>query len=478
MRWYLPLIFFIPAFASAEDYYWKIRDASWPQQYSSPVSACQAYAQRTYGAGGYYEYRSVTRVNDTSFLCYLRAFNADGSIAVSNQLAGYVDRFGTTCPANTTYDTQTGECKGDPCQPTIGQVAIHRHRAGEFTGMGEIGARVDPPGSVCRQQCQYAFNFKPVRSYRFDNGDPAGVFIGYEYVGNGVSCVGSEPQFAEPSDGMPTAESQSECTNKVVHADGSQSYDCQATELNIEPGNMDCYVGEVGGVLDCVGKKPTPSLTETKVDQEIVEKPNADGSTTTTTTTETTVTKCVGTNACTTSTTTNVNNSKTNADGTSGGESSTCKGAGCKGEGESEEESEESEREATVGECQAPIACSGDAIDCAVLQQQKEQRCLAEEMADFEGNESDIEAMFEGEKFDLDEGEGDIEVPSFIQQGTRFLPATCPQDKSFNLSTAGGRTFALSFEPLCQAASDLSGLFVAVATIFAALYVGRAVGGQ
>ncbi|ARS51438.1 hypothetical protein PSMEN_19045 [Ectopseudomonas mendocina] len=99
-------------------------------------------------------------------------------------------------------------------------------------------------------------------------------------------------------------------------------------------------------------------------------------------------------------------------------------------------------------------------------------------MADYDGKKSDIESLFEGDKFDLEEGDGDIDVPSFIQQGTRFLPATCPQDKSFNLSTAGGRTFALSFEPLCQAASDLSGLFVAVATIFAALYVGRAVGGQ
>ncbi|AVO56370.1 hypothetical protein C7A17_22405 [Ectopseudomonas mendocina] len=99
-------------------------------------------------------------------------------------------------------------------------------------------------------------------------------------------------------------------------------------------------------------------------------------------------------------------------------------------------------------------------------------------MSDYAGKKSDIEGLFEGEQFDLQEGQGDIEVPSLIRQGTRFLPATCPQDKSFNLRTAGGRTFALSFEPLCQAASDLSGLFVAVATILAALYVGRSVGGN
>ncbi|RRW34769.1 hypothetical protein EGJ44_13415 [Ectopseudomonas oleovorans] len=105
-------------------------------------------------------------------------------------------------------------------------------------------------------------------------------------------------------------------------------------------------------------------------------------------------------------------------------------------------------------------------------------RCHAEEQADFEKHKPAIEAAVQGDKFQLDEGSGVIDVPSFINQGTRFLPSSCPADESFSLTTAGGGTFQLSYEPLCRAASDLSGLFVAVATVLAALYVGRAVGGQ
>jgi len=123
------------------------------------------------------------------------------------------------------------------------------------------------------------------------------------------------------------------------------------------------------------------------------------------------------------------------------------------------------------------VKCTGDAVQCAILRQQKELRCHAEKQADFEKHKPAIEAAVQGDKFQLEEG-SEIQLPSFINQGTRFLPATCPSAESFSLRTGGGRSFQLSYEPLCRAASDLSGLFVAVATVLAALYVGRSVGGQ
>ncbi|WP_312716936.1 virulence factor TspB C-terminal domain-related protein, partial [Stutzerimonas nitrititolerans] len=100
------------------------------------------------------------------------------------------------------------------------------------------------------------------------------------------------------------------------------------------------------------------------------------------------------------------------------------------------------------------------------------------EMTDFEKHKPGIEAAVTGDKFELNEGNGVIDVPSFVNQGTRFLPSTCPAAEKFSLTMAGGRSFEISYEPLCRAASDLSGLFVAVATVLAALYVGRSVGGQ
>ncbi|WP_425090094.1 virulence factor TspB C-terminal domain-related protein [Stutzerimonas stutzeri] len=150
------------------------------------------------------------------------------------------------------------------------------------------------------------------------------------------------------------------------------------------------------------------------------------------------------------------------------------------GSGGGNGDGEEGEDDSSVGgePCDATLTCEGDAVQCAILRQQKELRCHAEEQADFEKHESAIEAAVTGDRFQLDEGSGVIDVPSFINQGTRFLPSACPAAESFSLTTAGGSTFQLSYEPLCRAASDLSGLFVAVATVLAALYVGRGVGGQ
>src|SRR5690606_18824671 len=105
------------------------------------------------------------------------------------------------------------------------------------------------------------------------------------------------------------------------------------------------------------------------------------------------------------------------------------------------------------------------------------QRCHAEEQADFESKKADIEALFQGEKFDLDTNE--VAADGFINSAARFLPSSgCPSPENINLRTNGGHSFELKYEPLCQAASDLSWLIVSVASLLAALYVGRSLGGS
>ncbi len=464
-------------FVFAVDYYYM--RSGWHDHYLTVQAACDHY----YSIAGS-NYRHIA-IHGGPAIYQCEHYNTNGQIRYIQ-----INRHGDGCSAGSTFDPDIGECKepeSDKCEPTIGAEVEHRHRAGEFTGAGVIAGRVDPPGSVCRSECQYAFSGSaPSRAYRFENGDPIGVFLAFKYRGNGVSCTGNESEFAQPSDGTPVVEKQSECTTKITDAEGRQRYDCQATELNIDPGNMECSLGTVGGELQCIPKPPSPKLTDKKIDQEITEKTNPDGSKDTTTTTTTTTTQCTGVKSCSTSTTTNVSNNHTKADGTPGGESNTCTGPGCKDadgktQEEREEEEEKSESKVTGGQtCEAAPACEGDAVQCAILKQQYEARCDFEESEDFEASKADIKGLFEGQgdKFKLDEGRGDIDVPSFINQGTRFLPATCPAAESFSLTTAGGRTFSLSYEPLCRAASDLSGLFVAVATILAALYVGRSVGGN
>lgn len=477
----LLISFFYVASSYADDYYWKTTTSSSNSSpsFSSAVLACDYLWSN---AGQYYANQGYSKL-DINFQGPTQAtcrFTGGGSY-------GTVYRFGTSCPQNHTYNSSTGECvtpEPSRCESTIGSRIFRKAYIGVVGPMGTVTNRNDPPGAICISQCQYVFTTTPAQNiYHFPMGEPPGAYGNYEYLGNGVDCI--EPDYIEPDvKDVPYSHKTSECSNKIVHSDGSQTYDCRASELNVDPGNMNCSVGEVNGVMTCVPKSPVPKHSEKNVDQQIQERTHPDGSSTTTTTTTTTNTSCVGVNACTTTTTTNVNTSGKNADGSPGQTSNTCTGPGCKNGGDGsnvgDEKGEEEgvERDATVGACGAPIACQGDAIDCAILEKQKEQQCFAEEMSDFDGKKSDIEGLFQGENYQLDEG-STIDAPSFINQGTRFLPASsCPSDETFNLSMAGGHSFSLSFEPLCRAASDLSGLFVVITTVLAALYVGRSVGGN
>ncbi|WP_435606320.1 virulence factor TspB C-terminal domain-related protein [Pseudomonas knackmussii] len=142
-----------------------------------------------------------------------------------------------------------------------------------------------------------------------------------------------------------------------------------------------------------------------------------------------------------------------------------------------EEEEKPPEREAAGDECDAPLTCSGDAIDCAVLTQDKALRCAYEKQNDYDKHKDEIKTAVTGQKFEIDDST-EVQIPSFINQGTRFLPAACPADKSFSLQTGGGRTFTLTYGPLCSLATDLGYLIVIAVGCFCVLYVGRSLGGE
>lgn len=348
-----------------------------------------------------------------------------------------------------------------------------------------------PPSSICESGCLYNRTATVKGCNRFledtTGKDLNSVYCKVVYQGAGSQCTSNnpppgsvfdQPPSKPPADSTPQFTSESLCGDWVTNADGSQSRNCTSSEKLKEPGQLNC--DNAGDYLHCTTGKPAPRFEDTSKTEETTKTTNPDGSSKTETTTTTDKTVCVGTKPCTSTTAEESSTSETNADGKPGDETKSCTGSGCTpDEGESEDEGEEGpERLASAGSCDAAFSCSGDPIDCEVLRQQKEQLCLAEEMTDFPKQQSAIEAAVTGDRFQLDEGSGVIDVPSFINQGTRFLPSACPAAESFSLTTAGGRTFQLSYEPLCRAASDLSGLFVAVATVLAALYVGRAVGGQ
>ena len=311
---------------------------------------------------------------------------------------------------------------------------------------------IEPPDSVCANSCQYAFGFTPASNvYVYSSGDPSGVFGVYSYTGNGIECnedtrkqPGNPGQQTDP-DETPTPDPDNQCPD---------GYAWNGTFCSKEPPPPCDPEVEVGGCDDTENPDPDePGDGDEDGDGEGEGDGDGDGE----------------------------GEGEGDGDGEGEGEGD---GEG-NGEGDGEAECDPAKdpnkcgKSSVEGEaCDAEVKCTGDAVQCAILRQQKELRCHAEEQADFEKHESAIEAAVQGDKFKLDEGSSEIELPTFVNQGTRFLPASCPAAETFSLRTSGGRSFEISYEPLCRAANDLSGLFVAVATVLAALYVGRSVGGQ
>ncbi|WP_256676016.1 virulence factor TspB C-terminal domain-related protein [Pseudomonas sp. SCB32] len=474
--------------AQAEDYYWQYYGYNVTRA-PTPAGACQGmmdYWNRPDGL--YVDTMLSVSVSGSSGTCYYQTLTkATGKIT---QHSGKLVRFGDGCTAPKVYDKDIGECivpEKDKCLSTIGQMVEHQHKIGALSEGGVVlqNTRTEPPGSLCQGSCQYASTGEaPSRCYRFmEGGDQNSGFCVFRYKGNGVICPNTDPTPNTPPAALPTREKSNECTNKVTDAEGRVHYSCLATDTFKEPGNMQC--GEVNGVFGCKEGKPSPTQKQTETKTEVSEKTASDGSSTTSTTTTTTTTNCSGVNACSSTTSVTNGTSKTNADGTSGGESSSCTGTGCKASDkpgeenkDDKEEEEEPEREVSgTDDCDASVQCSGDAIDCAMVEQQKKLRCEVEKQGDFEKNKGQIEAAVKGDKFQLTD-DLEVEAPSFLNSGTRFLPSSCPTDKTFSLRTNGGRTFAFTYAPLCAAASDLGVLLLIGTSVFCALYVGRAFGGE
>ncbi|WP_312485524.1 virulence factor TspB C-terminal domain-related protein [Stutzerimonas nitrititolerans] len=459
--------------ASAEDlyYYWVVTGSQ--EHYPSARQACEAWFSRlSQSVQGSQGPMYMVFDNETTARCRL-TYGSSSAAAV---------RSGMGCAPGSTYDPTTGECvasEEDKCVSTEGQIISHEYNGGPIDRPGPPDA---PPPAICENQCQYARTNVVKGCSRFLDGDNlTDVFCTVEYKGNGSSCTSGNPSPGNPFDqppskpptkADPTFAKDSKCGDWETHADGTQTRSCNSTEESKQPGKVDCS-GD-----SCKAGVPPPDYSKTDVKQNIEKKPNPDGSTTTKTDTTTDKTSCKGVKPCTSTSKTETTTSEEDAEGKPGDSSYECTGAGCDKDGGEDEGEEGPEREASVGTCDAGFSCSGDAIDCEILRQQKEQLCLAQEMTDFEKHKPGIEATVTGDKFELNEGNGVIDVPSFVNQGTRFLPSTCPAAEKFSLTMAGGRSFEISYEPLCRAASDLSGLFVAVATVLAALYVGRSVGGQ
>jgi len=285
---------------------------------------------------------------------------------------------------------------------------------------------------VCANSCKYSWGYTPANNcYAYTSGDPSGVFCSYQYVSAGFQCTGGESPWEAPAS-----------TEETINPDETPPPD----------DTSQCPTGYTFNGTFCSPNTPTDPTDPTDPAD-----PTDPGGT-------------------------DPRDGSGDGGADDGGDDGGSGHGGGSGDGDGEKpgtcdpatDPSKCVVSSVGGEaCTASLVCTGDAIQCAVLRQQKAMRCNDEKMADYESNKANIENMFKGDKFELDEQE--VEVPSFINTATRFLPSACPQP--LTASTSGG-TFGYSFEPACELASTFSWIFVALAALWAAVYVGAAFGGN
>ena len=423
--------------------------------FPTPAAACDAVkanAQLSIGNNGPV-LSALTRKSDTIFDCFV--YTESGYIARHYDVA----RSGDSCPnADDVYNGSIGICETPPPPCEVGDPGIFASGDGPVINSGGRNYVANPPigESVCYNQCRFTVSSHATSCFTLP-GDSTRGFCNYTGTGNGENC--SEPDAALGKTGgalnpPTTPDVPPSDPNDPGCLDG---YSWSGTTCVKTPadgggdgggdGDGDGDGGGTGG-----GGSGGGDGTGSGGDGDGTGSGGSDGG--------------------------------TGGGGTGDGDGSGSGGGGGgsgEGEGACDPATDPNKcTQSSVGgeSCNAELACSGDAVQCATLRQEKALRCHAEKMDDFEGSKPDIETLVQGDKFHLDEGSGNIDIPSFVNKGSRFLPSTCPSDEKFSLTTAGGHSFGFSYEPLCRAATDLSPLFVAVATILAALYVGRSVGGQ
>lgn len=275
-----------------------------------------------------------------------------------------------------------------------------------------------------------------------------------------------------------TTSSSDSCTAPSV-ANGVTSYTCHSESNSDQFASSDCAVGAVNGVtaLHCTSPDYVPESNSKTKDDDITEQPKSTGTGTVKTTDSTEVkTNCKAGNCSSTTTNTTTIEGK-DANGNTTDSTTVCTGDRCDDpttprDESAEEEGEDVDRLVSGEDCQSTLRCEGDAIDCAAVRQQKQMRCSM----DWDLHKAAVQAEAEKTDYELQEDEVDASE-LFPGSSGRWLSSSCPADRTIHLSLTGSSvTFSWNF--VCQYAQALGNLLVALASLFFAVYVGRAFGGD
>lgn len=431
--------------AFALDYYWLEQHVTSYPKASDPDGACdvsirQRNPELAPGTPYIYSKKSVTKVTPVKYTCVMKRVWRDSGKATSDSSV-YVTRRGDACPPLTVLNPETGICEEPPedCSESQGQPAWHLSPTGK-TRTDPAGAWPAGPASptqltMCSGACRYSYHNDgtDVNCGTVKGGDPLVQFCLFQYKGTGEACNGDPNQYmgtippvppTDPNDPTDPANncgpgrvwSGTTCVPVIDPDDPcQQNPNAEGCSGGGDPGGGDPGGGDPGGG-DPGGGDPG------------------------------------GGDPCTANPT---------AEGCPGG-----------GGGGGDPDPGDDEEDVLDGlTCDVPLECTGDAVQCAILDEQKRQNCEMEFTEEIQDRIADDVA---GDRYKLQEQT--VDLSSLFNEGLsagRWLPSSCPANETLSLSH---RSYTWSWEPQCEFAYSIAPLIVIGASIFFVIYVGRAFG--
>ncbi len=420
------LLLFSSAAISA-DYYWTAFNST-PRD--SAVSACDQAGILWSSQSGYtFISSSIEWIQPIQAKCLI-TYNYKGGAPVLNSTI-VANRFGDSCPPDTQYNGETGGCDEptpNTCADTAGSIQYHLSPTGKTrptsTDPWPAGSVTGSP-TMCSGSCQYSLaQSTSVQCGSLKYGDPLIQYCLFKYSGTGQSCQSGDPAQNNGS------------TAPVPPTDPNDPTD---------PAN-NCGPTHVWSGTTCVPKLDPDPADPTDPGTGGTDPGTGGGG--------------PGTGG--------------GDPGTGGGDPGTGGGDPGTGGGDPGDDGPDEEGDPVKGEtCDLDLTCEGDAIQCAMLREQKTDRC------NWELNQKNMKQIvdsFTGDKYELGESTTDIGLSfNSALSSPRFLPSGCPAPQRITIQ---GRSYSLTWAYVCDFASGLSYVIVALAGLFFVVYVGRGFGGD
>lgn len=243
MRRLLFLLFFLPSISFAEDYYWTGGIPA-GKHFSSPSAACYSLDNAIWGSpGSYWKVVGMTRKSEIEFTCLRDAYYPGVSNPSIRNHTAPIKRAGDSCPPNTEYNSETGECVPPEPEP-------ENCKAGETIAAKKFIASGYVPGwapTIAFEGCE--LKHKGMENCVFPYSktlEDGSVVIGsmcdvvYEYSGEKLDQGGSMDLPDKPEDDTDATKDNTKDCNRFTNADGSWGYDCNPRP---DPENNSCPPG-------------------------------------------------------------------------------------------------------------------------------------------------------------------------------------------------------------------------------------------